>query len=229
MQALNLRNILVGLAMLAGAGLAFALTPTQKAADKGPQIDLETAVPKQFGDWRVDESIRPVIPSPDVQANLDLIYDQILSRTYINSQGQRIMLSLTYGSSQTQELRAHRQEVCYAAQGFKIHDLHHTQASIAGTQVPVTRMFAVQGARHEPVTYWFTMGNHIVVSRLERQIVQLRYAFSGYIPDGYLMRISNLTDNPSQGFNAHLQFANDMFQALDPRLAHRLLGRGDAA
>lgn len=221
----NPKHLVIGLAMLLAAGLAVALTPTAKIADQGPRIDLEAMIPKQFGDWRVDDAIRPVIPSPDVQANLDLIYDQILSRTYINHQGRRIMLSITYGSTQNQQLRAHRQEVCYAAQGFNIQDLEHTSIEIHGVKVPVTRMFAVQGARKEPVTYWFTMGDYVVLSKLDRQLIQLKYAISGYIPDGYLVRISNLSEKPGEAFAEHLSFAKDLFRAMDPLLAGKLLGR----
>jgi hypothetical protein len=32
-------------------GLAIAITPTHKLADQGPKIDLETMIPKQFGEW----------------------------------------------------------------------------------------------------------------------------------------------------------------------------------
>lgn len=221
----NLQHLLIGLFMLLAAGLAYVLTPKAKLADQGPRIDLEVMIPKQFGDWRVDESIRPVIPSPDVQATLDLIYDQIVSRTYVNNQGERVMLSVTYGSTQNQQLRAHRQEVCYAAQGFKINDLEHTSVEILGSHVPVTRMFAVQGPRKEPVTYWFTMGDYVVLSKIDRQLIQLKYALSGYIPDGYLIRISNLSEQPSEAYAIHLRFANDLFRSIDPDFARKLLGR----
>jgi len=36
--------------MLAAAGLALAMTPTHKLADQGPKLNLETMIPKQFGE-----------------------------------------------------------------------------------------------------------------------------------------------------------------------------------
>ena len=48
---ISLKPLLTGLAMLAAAGLALAITPTSKIADQGPKIDLETMIPKQFGEW----------------------------------------------------------------------------------------------------------------------------------------------------------------------------------
>jgi hypothetical protein len=55
MKTLNLRTMaprfaLPGLAMLAAAGLAIAITPTSKVADQGPKLNLETMIPKQFGE-----------------------------------------------------------------------------------------------------------------------------------------------------------------------------------
>jgi len=45
MKTFNLRNIIIGLAMLAAAGLAIAITPTSKIADQGPKLNLETMIP----------------------------------------------------------------------------------------------------------------------------------------------------------------------------------------
>lgn len=50
MKPLNLRYLFIGLAMLAAAGLALALTPRKKLADQGPKIDLMTMIPMQFED-----------------------------------------------------------------------------------------------------------------------------------------------------------------------------------
>jgi len=87
MKTFNLRTILTGLAMLAVAGLAIAITPTSKIADQGPKIDLETMIPKQFGEWKMDETIVPLLADPRQTALLNKIYNQTLSRTYANSRG----------------------------------------------------------------------------------------------------------------------------------------------
>ena len=47
-------------------------------------------------------------------------------------------------------------------------------------------MVATQGPRVEPVTYWFTTGDRVVLTYLQREMAQFKYALSGYIPDGYL-------------------------------------------
>jgi EpsI family protein len=135
-----------------------------------------------------------------------------------------MMVSIAYGSKQNQQLRAHRQEVCYAAQGFKISGLQHLTMSVAGGPLPATRMVASHGARVEPVTYWFTTGDTVVLSYWDREWAQLRYAMSGYVPDGYLVRISTLSAKPDAAFREHVAFADELFANVDPELRRRLVG-----
>ena len=225
MPKFQLNQVLMALAMCLAAWLAVAMHPTKKLADQSAKISLEQMIPKQFGDWKVDDSAESnVKPSAEVQANLDKIYDQILNRSYLNSKGERMMLTITYGSSQTQDLKAHRQEVCYAAQGFTIAAIKHEVLRIAGQSVPATQMFALKQERKEPVTYWFTMGDNVVLSRLERLVVAIKYAFAGVIPDGVLVRISNLTPDAEQGFQAHQAFMNELMRSVDKKSVQKLLG-----
>lgn len=225
MKAANhIRTLVVAGLMLGTAALSVVATPNNKLADTRREFTLATEIPKSFGDWRLDTSIVPLPPSPDQQSVLNQIYDQILSRSYINSRGERIMLSITYGSKQNQQLRAHRQEVCYSAQGFKISQLERTELPVAGGLVPVTRMVATQGQRVEPVTYWFTTGDTVVLSYWDREFAQFRYALSGYIPDGYLIRISSLSADPKAAFALQADFANALMPHIDSELRRRLVG-----
>jgi EpsI family protein len=224
---IKLSHVILGLAMCLAASLTLALKPTKKLADQSAAINLETMIPAQFGEWKADSNAQVSIkPSADVQANLDKIYDQILNRNYVNAKGQQIMLTITYGSSQTQDLKAHRQEVCYAAQGFQIQAIKHEVLRIAQQMVPVTQMLAVKQQRSEPVTYWFTMGDNVVLSRFERMMVNLKYSFAGVIPDGVLVRVSNLTLDANQGYIVHQEFIDDLMKSLDKKSMQKLLGGG---
>jgi Protein of unknown function (DUF3485) len=105
--------------------LAFAMgqwwKPSKFLSDGQAKVDLEQMFPKTFDDWTVDTSQPVQLVSPDTQAILDKLYNQILSRTYINrSSGQRVMLSVAYGGDQSDGTRAHRPEICYPAQGFEV-------------------------------------------------------------------------------------------------------------
>jgi EpsI family protein len=223
------RPLLVLAVMFFATVLSVVAVPSTKLADTRRVIDLEIAVPKQFGEWRLDTSFAPLPPSPDQAQVLKQTYDQILSRTYVNARGERVMLSITYGSKQTQQLRAHRQEVCYAAQGFKISALEHLTERIAGVDLQLTHLVATQDQRVEPVTYWFTTGDTVVLTYLQREVAQFKYMLSGYVPDGYLVRLSSLSANPAGAFMQQQSFADVLFDHVDTELRRRLLGRHSEA
>lgn len=217
-------SLFLMLVMISASVLPVTIKPTKHLSQELVQIDLETAVPKSFGEWKLDHAISPVKPSAETQDTLDRTYDQILSRTYVNTAGERIMLSIAYGGTQNRELRAHRQEVCYAAQGFRISRLVRIDLLIAGTSIESTRMVAEAGGRIEPVTYWFTMGDQVVRSYLARQLVDLKYTLSGYIPDGYLFRVSSISADSERAFEMQHVFAEELLKHIDPALAARILG-----
>ena len=219
------RPLVVLALMLGASGLGVLAVPSAKLSDTRRLIDLERAVPREIGDWRVDPSIVPLPPSPDQEQTLRETYDQVVSRAYVNGRGERVMLSLTYGSKQTQQLRAHRQEVCYAAQGFRITGLKRTMGYIGNADVPLTRMVATKGSWVEPVTYWFTTGDTVVLTYLQRELAQLKYTLSGYIPDGYLVRISSREPDSERAFEQQRNFAEVLMSSVDPELRARLLGR----
>ena len=85
-------------------------------------------------------------------------------------------------------------------------------------------MVASSGPRVEPVTYWFTMGSKVVRSYYDRQLVELKYALSDFIPDGYLFRVSTLGRDEAASFRVQHGFANDLMKSLSPEVRARLLG-----
>jgi EpsI family protein len=150
---------LVLLAMMAStAWAANAFRPTERLADLKPRIELERQIPKRFGEWIEDTSLLPILPNPEVQAQLNVLYSATLARTYRNATGDRVMLSIAYGSDQGSEATAvHRPEFCYSAQGFSVTDLGVSEATIGQRQLKVKHLVGVVGNRREPITYWITL------------------------------------------------------------------------
>lgn len=212
--------------MLAAVGLALAITPREKIADHGPKVNLETMIPKQFGDWKMDVSLVPLQISPDVKANLDRIYNQTLARTYINTQGDRIMLSIAYGGDQSDAMQVHKPEVCYPSQGFAVEDLTMTTLDTGFHPIPVKRLVAVQNTRVEPITYWITIGDKVTSNATARKLAQLKYGLTGKIPDGLLFRVSSISDNKEKGFAEQAIFVKSLLSVLDPGNRARLIGPG---
>jgi EpsI family protein len=222
----NMRYLLIGLLMLVAAGLAFALTPREKTADSGPRIDLERMLPKQFGVWRVDESVVPVQVSADVQAKLNKIYNQTLTRTYVNDQGKRVMLSIAYGGDQSDAMQVHKPEVCYPAQGFQVIKQYQDILDLGSVRIPVKRLVAANGARIEPITYWITVGDVVAMSGWKRKIAQLRYGFTGKIPDGLLFRVSTISRDEEAAFQIQAEFSKSLIASMDSFARQRLIGSG---
>ena len=205
-------------------GAAIAAPQLKPVRAEGPALDLQGLVPQAFGDWSIDPTLAPIPPTAEVQAKLDRIYSQTLSRSYVNSRGEQMMLTVAYGGDQSDALKAHRQEVCYTAQGFTIHGLEHGSLSAAGRTIPVTRMLAVRGERSEPVTYWFTMGERVVRGRLERLQVQLASGLAGRIPDGMLVRVSSISSDVEPAFGAQQAFVAALLAAMPAADAARVIG-----
>ncbi|OIP09011.1 MAG: EpsI family protein [Betaproteobacteria bacterium CG2_30_68_42] len=211
----------------AAAG-ALALKPTKRIADAAPPIDLETMIPKRFGDWKVDPNIVPLQVSPDVRAKLDKIYNQVLSRTYVNvnGKGQRVMLSIAYGGDQSSDnTQVHRPEYCYAAQGFRLENVFENTISTAHGDLPVRRLLAVQGSPNEPITYWITIDDKIALPGLQRKILQLRNGLTGKVPDGMLVRVSSFSRDNDAAYRAQDKFVGELLSAMSEADRIRVAGR----
>jgi hypothetical protein len=100
----NRAALLVAGLMFAAAAGAIVARPTAKASSE--EVSLGRIVPKEFGGWReVPQALQVV--NPQTQELLDKLYSEILTRTYVDASGYRIMLSLAYGSDQRGSLQAH--------------------------------------------------------------------------------------------------------------------------
>ena len=221
--------VLAGL-MAQGAVAAEVTRPTTKVADLGESVQLERLFPRQFGSWRVDDSLPVILPAPDVQAKLDKIYNQVLSRTYVDATGRRIMLSVAYGGDQSDGTNAHRPEVCYPAQGFELGGSRRGTIDLAdGTRLAVRDLTTHLGTRHEPITYWIVVGDSTVTTGMEQKLVQLKYGLRGLIPDGMLVRISSIDADSENAHALHREFVGELAAALDAESRRRVFGAGVTA
>lgn len=224
-----LRSLVVMALMLAAAAMAVLARPTQRLADAGPKVKLETLFPKAFGAWRLDENVPVVLPPPDQQATLDKIYSQVLARTYVNDAGERVMLSVAYGGDQSDDMQVHRPEVCYPAQGFQVTGSKPDRLEIAGRELAVTRVVTRHKTRHEPLTYWLVVGDKVPATRTQQKLAQLGYGLTGRIPDGMLVRASSIDTDPARAWALQDRFLRDMAAHLGPGSQARILGAAPAA
>lgn len=214
--------------MLAASVGAIVARPVKQPSDGRPVISLDAMVPRQFGDWREAPVAHLRVVNPQTKELLDRLYSEIVTRVYVNSNGYHIMLALAFGSDQRGSLQAHKPEVCYPAQGFVIQRSEPGLVVTAHGNVPVKRLFATMGLRQEPLTYWFTVGDKVVLGSTQKRIAALAIGLTGRIPDGLLFRVSSIDPDQTRAYQLQEQFINQLLEAVSPALRKRLSGLGES-
>jgi EpsI family protein len=149
----------------------------------------------------------------------------LLERSYINSRGQRVMLSIAYGGDQSGDgTQVHRPEFCYTAQGFQLTLNHVGELLTQYGTLPVRRLVAVQGRRNEPITYWVTVGDKATLPGVKRKLAQIAYGLTGKVPDGMLVRVSSIDNDEKSAHRLQDIFIQDLLAGLQPRDRVRLAG-----
>lgn len=221
----NRRAALATLLMGVSAVAAWKLTPTQRMATLHGELQLEAQIPKQFADWQLDTDVVGGVVNPQQEELLKQLYSQILSRTYVNRNGQRIMLSIAYGNDQRDGLQLHYPEICYPAQGFQLISNRKVDLHLGGLTIPARRLETVLGGqRYEPVTYWTVIGETAVRGGTDKKFAEMRYGFRDLIPDGLLFRVSSIDRDTAAAFALQDQFASALLTALPDVVRGRIAG-----
>lgn len=223
------RSLILGGAMAASAAIGEWATPRRLMALESPLPGLSSMLPSQLGDWRGQDASRLQLVSPDVQAVMNALYQETLARQYRHPRWGMVMLAVAYGGDQSDATRVHRPEVCYPAQGFVVGPSHQDTLSLgrssAAQVLPVRRLQARLGSRHEPITYWITVGQQVATRASEQKLIQIRYGLQGIVPDGMLMRVSSLERDAQQAWWVQHRFIEALFLAVAPDHRARVFGR----
>lgn len=210
--------------MMVTAAASALLKPEPKKLQSVEAFDLQLAVPKNFGQWSHDPLINSAMVDPQAKELLDKIYSQILSRTYKNGEGYRIMLSIAYGSDQRGALQAHKPELCYPAQGFSMIAENDAEIKTPNGVIPVRQLQMAMGPRKEPVTYWFTVGDQAIQTAFDRRLATLKSIMTGRIPDGLLFRVSSIDREPKTAFLKQSAFVTELLSSSTPAARAKLSG-----
>lgn len=203
--------------MITFAAMGWALRPTMVLAEQRPKVELEQMVPRQFGVWRELQNISGQIVNPQTQEKLDSIYNQILTRSYVNTEGHRVMLSIAYGKDQRAYMAVHYPEVCYPAQGFSVSSNKVATLQLAKMPTKVRQLEAALGKqRPEPITYWTTIGEYHSLGGFSKRLLELRYGLSGVIPDGLIFRVSSIGADSATQFHRQEMFLDALLNAVSP-------------
>lgn len=226
----QLNSLLATVAILATAVCGEVLIPRKLMASINPALNLEAMIPQQFGRWKYRPLVGLVTPTaPDYVETNELaskIYSQEIGRTYVDSEGHTLMLLIAYGPEQNYRLKAHRPEVCYTAQGFRVWDKtdHRLNIFNNASTLTVSRLMTQRETRFEPVSYWMRVGNDVSSGIFDNQILRLKYGLKGLIPDGALIRVSTVGLPAAQSFELQDQFIKDLLASITPDAQRFLIG-----
>ncbi len=224
MSSPDRRKALV-LAASMGAAAALAALGKPVPHEGAPAVDLDTLVPRSFGHWRVDAASEAFVRPAAQQGKAYKIYDQVLERTFINSTGERIMVSAAFGREQSAGMQMHRPEVCYPGGGFKVEGVEAVQLNLAGQAVAATRLHAFLPGRSEPITYWTLLGDVVVTDSTAFRLRQLSFGLRRRLLDGLLMRVSSIDPQPARAYALQSRFADELVRAMQPAERAKLIGR----
>ena len=188
-------------------------------------INLETIIPREFDRWKIDLTTAAVVVNPDDKSLLNKIYNQTISRTYINNVGEQVMLSIAYGRDQSSDLHVHRPEICYATSGFDISDMTKTFVDTSIGRIPVMHLVAKQGNRNEPITYWIRVGDSLTRGWFEQKLTAMTYGLTGKTPDGLLLRVSTISNNEQESYRVQQAFLAALLPAVRSEDRYWLVGR----
>jgi EpsI family protein len=223
MRASRIQIILASVAVLGVAVLAKVLEPRELMARSSASLNLEQVIPRQFGIWKLLPEVSPVIPADpegyvEPDSNSARIYTQEVGRSYTDGHGNIVMLLVAYGPVQNFRLKAHRPEICYTAQGFRVSEKTSAELSYSEDARPLkmARLTAEREARFEPISYWMRVGNDISNGVIDRQFIRLKYGLRGIVPDGALIRVSTIGLPKDTSYKLQDQFIRDLLSAIPP-------------
>lgn len=217
------RDLLIGAGCLAAAGAAHALTPrgTMSLANGKKIADM---IPPQFGDWRERKTNAIVTPQAE-DSLVSRLYSETVGRLYETPSGDFVMMLIAYGDTQNDLLQLHRPEVCYPAFGFNVVNSRATPLPLmTDTAIPGRAMLATSRDRLEQIAYWTRIGEYLPVSNGDQRVAKLRTEFQGSVPDGVLVRLSNLVPDDAAALALNRRFAREMIAAIAPADRPALIG-----
>lgn len=219
----NRRDILIGASCFAAAGTAAAMKPRNRMDLLG-SANLEELMPRAFGAWKAEDAGALIAP-PRENSLEDKLYNTVVSRVFSRDDGATVMMLIAYGNAQTDLLQLHRPEVCYPFFGFTVTNTQPELIPITSRiSVPGRAMTATSYNRTEQILYWARVGEYLPQTGNEQLLARLRSQIAGYIVDGVLVRISNVTAEVADGLAINLDFARQLVAALPKPLLAPLLG-----
>ena len=219
------RGFIIGGALLATAGAAWALEPRQRVDVLGKR-KLESLLPTNIGPWAFQSKSGLVVPPSDQLS--DQLYSQLLTRVYVAPNSAPIMILVAQSASQTGILQVHRPEVCYPASGYKLSARADVDLPLKGGDLRTTAFTATADSRIEHMVYWTRVGIDMPTTWAEQRLAVARANMRGELPDAVLVRISALSVDRDEALTLLRRFTTTLVDEL-PNAARAVLIAGNRA
>ena len=219
------RDLLIGMACLAGAGTSYALIPRRHVSLLQPGKRIEQIVPTTFDGW-TSRSVSDLVAPKEEDSLASRLYGETVGRVYSHagSDGE-IMMLLAYGNTQSDDLQLHRPEICYPAFGFAISHSSVMQLPLSGGGgLPVRQLVADAPDRRETIIYWSRLGEFLPLNKKEQQVDRLRTAMNGNVADGLLARFSVLGADADSAVDLMRRFIPSLLDAVAADARKVLIG-----
>lgn len=199
--------------------------PTRHWSDAVGTPKYADIIPTSFGDWQMLEIPARAVVNPVQEERLMELYTETLARAYVHKPtGRMLMLSVAYGKDQSTDTQIHTPDACYPSQGFKVESREHHDIKVAGGMVPAVRLLTTMGAqRTEPLTYFIRVGDGLARGSKDRNLARLSMAVRGYLVDGMLFRVSEVTKS-GDAFQLQEQFIQELLSHVSVEVRRHIIG-----
>ena len=219
---LSRRSLLIGAALAAASGVAFARQPIPTH----PRVKKDAFqgwVPRQIGPWRMDTASGVVLPPQDALS--DRLYDNLVTRVYLSPDQPAIMLLLAYNNIQDGVLQVHRPEICYPVGGFELSNERQDAIRMGKQAVPAKFFTATGAGRIEQVGYFTRVGGDFPRTWSDQRISVIKANLAQEVPDAMMMRVSLFAMGQDQARGVLSEFCNQFYINSEARLQRLLLGQ----
>lgn len=184
-----------------------------------------STLPDHFGDWVRSDVGSAAVINPVQSEMLERIYSETVATSYIHRPTGRVMiLSIAYGRNQSSDTQLHTPEMCYGSQGFRVDASQVAYIPTAWGQLPVRRVPTYLGKRPEPLTYFIRNAQRVTTAgSLQRNLARMEVALRGYIGDGLLVRVSEIS-SADDSFAMQARFFSDWLGAMTPAQRELYIG-----
>ncbi|WP_019882394.1 MULTISPECIES: exosortase C-terminal domain/associated protein EpsI [unclassified Methylophilus] len=187
------------------SGLATFLKPHAHFAKN--ESNFEENIPRVINDWmEIQQSAPQVSMVSDEKSLINQLYDDTLMRTYVNKDGQQVMVALAYAKEQRQDVKIHQPDICYPAQGYQmLKSKEKVFSNLSKNAQIIGKQQLYYGQSHlEAVSYWIRVGDRTMTSGLQmRSKIIEDGLLKGRLDDGILVRVSSAISDEEKASEAY--------------------------